>query len=66
MQIISTNNLTGKQRKSIEKLLKKVHSFDQTYRDPYLASDYNFDKDMPASFLTYNQSDELIGTGNIC
>lgn len=61
MQIISTNNLTDKQINSIEKLLKKVHTFDHTYRDPYLSSDYNFDKDMPAFFLAYNESDELIG-----
>lgn len=61
MQIISTNNLTDNQIKSIEKLLVKVHSFDHTYRDPYLASDYNFDKDMPAFFLEYNESDDLIG-----
>ena len=61
MQIISTNNLTKIQIKSIEKLLKKIHTFDHTYRDPYLASDYNFDKDMPAFFLAYNGSDELIG-----
>ncbi|WP_297377883.1 GNAT family N-acetyltransferase [uncultured Helcococcus sp.] len=61
MQITSTNNLSNNQIKSIEKLLKKVHTFDHTYRDPYLASDYNFDKDMPAFFLAYNESDDLIG-----
>ncbi|WP_103981835.1 GNAT family N-acetyltransferase [Helcococcus massiliensis] len=61
MQIISTNNLSNNQIKAIEKLLKKVHSFDHTYRDPYLSSDYNFDKDMPAFFLAYNDDHELIG-----
>lgn len=61
MQIISTNNLTNNQIKSIEKLLKIVHSFDHTYRNPYLASDYNFDKDMPTFFLAYNDADDLIG-----
>lgn len=61
MQIISTNKLTTKQIKSIEKLLKKVHNFDHTFRDPYLASDYNFDKDMPAFFLAYNDAEDLIG-----
>ena len=61
MQITSTNNLTDKQIKSIEKLLKKVHTFDHTFRSPYLASDYNFDKDMPAFFLAYNGGDDLIG-----
>ena len=61
MQIISTNNLTNNQIKSIEKLLKKVHSFDHTFRIPYLSSDYNFDKDMPAFFLAYNDAHDLIG-----
>ena len=61
MQIISTNKLTTKQIKSIEKLLKKVHNFDHTFRDPYLASDYNFDKDMLAFFLAYNDAEDLIG-----
>ena len=61
MQIISTNKLTAKQIKSIERLLKKVHNFDHTFRDPYLASDYNFDKDMPAFFLAYNDAEDLIG-----
>lgn len=61
MQITSTNNLTDNQIESIEKLLKKVHSFDHTFRDPYLSSDYNFDRDMPAFFLAYNDGGDLIG-----
>lgn len=61
MQIKSTNKLNEKEIKSIEKLLTKVNSFDGTYREPYLDNDYNFDKDMPAFFMAYNDSSDLIG-----
>lgn len=61
MKIRFTNKLNKKEIESIDSLLKKVHSFDHTFRDPYLASDYNFDRDMPAFFLAYNDADDLIG-----
>ena len=61
MQIKSTNKLNEKEIKSIEKLLTKVNKFDGTYREPYLDNDYNFDKDMPAFFMAYNDLDDLIG-----
>ena len=61
MKIRFTNKLNKKEIENIDNLLKKVHSFDHTFRDPYLASDYNFDKDMPAFFLAYNDSKDLIG-----
>lgn len=61
MQIKSTNKLNEKEIKSIEKLLTKVNNFDGTYREPYLDNDYNFDKDMPAFFMAYNDLGDLIG-----
>ena len=61
MQIKSTNKLNEKEIKSIEKLLTKVNNFDGTYREPYLDNDYNFDKNMPAFFMAYNDLDDLIG-----
>lgn len=61
MKIISTNKLNDKEIKDIEKLLKKVHEFDQTYRDPYLSNEFNFDKDMPCFYLAYNKSNDLLG-----
>lgn len=61
MKIKSTNKLNEKEIKSIEKLLTKVNNFDGTYREPYLDNDYNFDKDMPAFFMAYNDLGDLIG-----
>lgn len=61
MQIKSTNKLNEKEIKSIEKFLTKVNNFDGTYREPYLDNDYNFDKDMPAFFMAYNDRGDLIG-----
>lgn len=61
MQIKSTNKLNKEDVISIEKLLTKINKFDGTYRKPYLDNDYNFDKNMPAFFMAYNDSNDLIG-----
>lgn len=61
MKIRFTNKLNKKEIENIDNLLKKVHIFDHTFRSPYLSSDYNFDKDMPAFFMAYNDSKDLIG-----
>ena len=61
MKIIYKNKLNEKDLDNIAKLINKVNKFDHTYREPYLDNDYNFDKDMPAFFMAYNDLGDLIG-----
>ena len=58
--IRATNQLTEKERKAAKALIASCQAFDQTFRDPYLSNMLNFDPNMPAFFLYY-QEGELLG-----
>ena len=55
-----TNQLTEKERKAAKALIASCQAYDQTFREPYLSNMLNFDPNMPAFFLYY-QEGELIG-----
>lgn len=55
-----TNQLTDKERKEAKVLIASCHAYDQTFREPYLSNMLNFDPNMPAFFLYY-QEGELLG-----
>ena len=55
-----TNQLTEKERKAAKALIASCQAYDQTYREPYLSNMLNFDPNMPAFFLYY-QEGELLG-----
>ncbi len=55
-----TNQLTDKERKEAKVLIASCQASDQTYREPYLSNMLNFDPNMPAFFLYY-QEGELLG-----
>lgn len=55
-----TNQLTEKERKVAKVLIASCQASDQTYREPYLSNMLNFDPNMPAFFLYY-QEGELLG-----
>ncbi|MDU6560471.1 MAG: GNAT family N-acetyltransferase [Streptococcus vestibularis] len=55
-----TNELTEKERKVAKVLIASCQAYDQTYREPYLSNVLNFDPNMPAFFLYY-QEGELRG-----
>ena len=58
--IRATNQLTEKERKAAKALIASCQAYDQTFREPYLSNMLNFDPDMPAFFLYY-QEGELLG-----
>lgn len=58
--IRATNQLTEKERKAAKALIASCQAYDQTYREPYLSNMLNFDPNMPAFFLYY-QEGELLG-----
>ena len=58
--IRSTNQLTEKERKAAKALIASCQAYDQTFREPYLSNMLNFDPNMPAFFLYY-QEGELLG-----
>ena len=58
--IRATNQLTEKERKAAKALIASCQAFDQTFREPYLSNMLNFDPNMPAFFLYY-QEGELLG-----
>ena len=55
-----TNQLTKKERKVAKVLIASCQAYDQTFREPYLSNMLNFDPNMPALFLYY-QEGELLG-----
>ena len=55
MEIIRTNVLTDEELLAANELIKVVQAFDQTHRTPYLSNQLNFDADMPAFFLDYDE-----------
>lgn len=55
-----TNQLTKKERKVAKVLIASCQAYDQTFREPYLSNMLNFDPNMPAFFLYY-QEGELLG-----
>ncbi len=58
--IRATNQLTEKERKAAKALIASCQAFDQTFREPYLSNMLNFDPNMPA-FSLYYQEGELLG-----
>ena len=58
--IRATNQLTEKERKAAKALIASCQAYDQTFREPYLSNMLNFDPNMPAFFLYY-QEEELLG-----
>ena len=58
--IRATNQLTEKERKAAKALIASCQAYDRTYREPYLSNMLNFDSNMPAFFLYY-QEGELLG-----
>ena len=58
--IRATNQLTEKERKAAKALIASCQAYDQTFREPYLSNMLNFDPNMPAFFLYY-QEGELHG-----
>jgi len=55
-----TNQLTDKERRAAKALIASCQAYDQTFREPYLSNMLNFDPNMPAFFLYY-QEGELLG-----
>ena len=58
--IRATHQLTEQERKSAKALIASCQAHDQTFREPYLSNMFNFDPNMPAFFLYY-QEEELLG-----
>ena len=58
--IRATNQLTEQERKEAKALIASCQAHDQTFREPYLSNMLNFDPNMPAFFLYY-QEGELLG-----
>ena len=58
--IRATHPLTEKERKAAKALIASCQAYDQTFREPYLSNMLNFDPNMPAFFLYY-QEGELLG-----
>ena len=58
--IRATNQLTEKERKAAKALIASCQAYDQTFREPYLSNMLNFNPNMPAFFLYY-QEGELLG-----
>ena len=58
--IRASNQLTEKERKEAKALIASCQAYDQTFRGPYLSNMLNFDSNMPAFFLYY-QEGELLG-----
>ena len=58
--IRATNQLTEQERKSAKALIASCQAHDQTFREPYLSNMLNFNPNMPAFFLYY-QEEELLG-----
>ena len=55
-----TNQLTEQARKAAKALIAICQAHDQTFREPYLSNMLNFNPNMPAFFL-YFQEGELLG-----
>ena len=55
-----TNQLTEQERKAAKALIASCQAYDQTFREPYLSNMLNFNPNMPAFFLYY-QEGELLG-----
>ena len=55
-----TNQLTEQERKAAKALIASCQAHDQTFREPYLSNMLNFNPNMPAFFLYY-QEGELLG-----
>ena len=55
-----TNQLTDRERKEEKVLIANSQANDHTFREPYLSNMLNFDPNMPAFFLYY-QDGELLG-----
>ena len=58
--IRATNQLTEQERKAAKVLIASCQAHDQTFREPYLSNMLNFNPNMPAFFLYY-QEGELLG-----
>ena len=58
--ILATNVLNSQQLSAAKTLINTVQSHDGTYRTPYLSNMLNFDPEMPAFFLAY-QDQQLVG-----
>ena len=55
--IRATNQLTEKERKAAKALIASCQAYDQTFREPYLSNMLNFDPNMPAFFLYYQEGE---------
>ena len=53
MQITEKITLNSQELVNCQKLIEKVHRFDQTYSDPYLSNAYNYFEQMPTFVLAY-------------
>ena len=60
MKITHTTSMDEMQTKLVKKLIKICQKVDNTFKEPYLLNILNFDKQMPAFFLGYEDS-KLIG-----
>ena len=58
--IRATNPLPDQERKAAKALIASCQAHDQTFREPYLSNMLNFDPNMPAFFLYYQEA-ELLG-----
>lgn len=58
--IVVTNALSPEQELEARQLLATCQAYDGTRRLPYLSNQYNFDPEMPAFFLAY-ENQELVG-----
>lgn len=60
MQLTEKITLNSQELIKCQKLIEKVHQFDQTYSDPYLSNTYNYFAQMPTFVLAY-VGQELVG-----
>ena len=58
--IQARNKLSQEELSEAKKLINCCQDYDGTYRDPYLSNMLNFNPDMPAFFLYYEEG-ELVG-----
>lgn len=56
MNTIYTNKLTENELNQAKELIKICQNHDGTFKEPYLSNMLNFDKSMPAFFMTFNEN----------
>lgn len=60
VHIVSTPDLTEKERREAQELIATCQAYDKTYKEPYLSNRLNADQSMPAFFMAYDEH-ELVG-----